>query len=108
MRTFSLKDEIASFDGKRAITIEGNLTLTNCQAIKEELLAAIGMDSGVGIVVVKLAEIDLSGLQLLVALKATLWRSGKDVKFEIEYPSVLKDMVERSGFLAILQQNSPA
>ena len=102
MKTFSIKDEKNPSGGGQIITIEGNLTLVNSRAIKDELLSTIDSDTAVDKVAVKLSEIDLSGLQLLVALKEQLRLNGIGAKFELEFPADLQCMVERSGIMAAL------
>lgn len=102
MNTFCVKNEIGPSSGERIITIVGNITLLDSLSLKEELLSFIDSDMAVDTIAVKLSEIDLSGLQLLVALKKQLLLDGIKAKFELEFSSELHSLVERSGFLTIL------
>ncbi len=98
MKAFSVKSEISPSDGATAITIEGALTLANGYALRNSLLEILPQDGDVHIVVREVDDIDLSGLQLLVALKKRQLRRGKKVSFEVALPTELREMAVHSGF----------
>jgi anti-anti-sigma regulatory factor len=99
MKTFGVLSNASPSTGKVTITIEGDITLANSEAIKKELLAALENEQTVHFIATGITAIDLSGLQLLVALKKTLQEAHREVTFDMSYPNDLLSVVEHSGFM---------
>ena len=72
--------------------------MANGYALRNSLLEVLPQDGDVHIVVREVDDIDLSGLQLLVALKKRQLRRGKKVSFEVALPTELREMAVHSGF----------
>lgn len=103
MRTFSVKNEIAPTQGAQTITIEGDITLENSDALKQELLAMLSNGGAVHLIAPHVEKIDLSGLQLLVSLKKSLQQENRTVTFDITYTDDSRSLVECSGYLDLLR-----
>lgn len=102
MKTFNLTENFSKKSGVLTVTIEGSMTLSNSASIKEELLPIIDKKQDTHIVVKNLTDIDLAGLQLLIALKKSIINNGKKAIYEVEFPSESQELIRRSGFWNIL------
>lgn len=87
------------------ITLEGNLTLQNIAEIKNNLLSRMNGHSAYTLSLVNVKDIDLSFLQVVLALDKYLEQRGKkfDVKFEI--PDEMAKLLINAGFEDILKFN---
>lgn len=103
MGTFSIENEIAPTQGVQTITIEGDITLDNSGALKQELLAMLSNDGAVHLIASHIEKIDLSGLQLLVALKKSLQQENRTVTFDLTYSGDALSLVECSGYIDLLK-----
>lgn len=105
MKTFSVKGEASPSGNMASIVLKGNITLANAEAVYAELLDAIPTSEKVQVEVRDLVDIDLSGLQLLVALGKFLQQKGMQVAYDIVYPADAVDLVERSGFNVFFEKS---
>jgi len=98
-----IKENIANKTGQVNLRISGHLILDHC----DELLAGLKMDLSeyldIKISLDDVDNIDLTGLQLLYALKQELVGSGKRMIIEMNLDEELMHLVELSGFESLLE-----
>lgn len=87
-----------SGSGTTRVLLEGQLIIRNAAEIREQLIAAIKNYENLELVLENVTRIDLSVLQLLVALKKSAANFSKKVSFRPELSGKMKAIVERSGF----------
>ena len=80
------------------ITIEGELTLSNALAVKEELITLLNKNDSLEVDCKSIQQIDLSGIQLLLALKQSAISQNKTIKLECDLPDDISKIIKNSGF----------
>jgi ABC-type transporter Mla MlaB component len=85
------------------ITLEGSLVLGSLHAVKEELAKAMDRYTSIHVTVKNVATIDLTGVQLLFAIRHSAAALHKKASFEIELAGELNTIISQAGF-----QNLPA
>lgn len=87
------KGEVA----KATLFIDDELSFINCNEIKEEVLKHLN-EFDLLLIQANIAHIDLTGIQLLYAVRRSLEAINKQVKFAFRLNVELKNLVIRSGF----------
>jgi|APFre7841882630_1041343.scaffolds.fasta_scaffold02783_3 ABC-type transporter Mla MlaB component len=82
---------------KSYITLEGDLTLPNAEALKGIFTKALQESDDVSVAIVTVENVDLSCLQLLCSAHRSAMRSKKKVTFIGSPPQAFNDAVEATG-----------
>jgi anti-anti-sigma factor len=85
------------------ISLEGELTLNNATAIRNQLIEALGKCDSLQLKLNQVTSIDLSGIQLLHSLNKTCQYSGKNLAIEISLDRELELLIARTGFESLLE-----
>jgi ABC-type transporter Mla MlaB component len=80
------------------ISLEGNLIVRDAAIIKSELLTILHTYNKADIYLQYITDIDVTGLQLLWALKKSADATGKRFQIIFENPGCLQDTITISGF----------
>ncbi|QHT68141.1 hypothetical protein GXP67_16580 [Rhodocytophaga rosea] len=80
------------------IILEGSLVVGSLHTVKEELTAAINRYPTIQVTVTNVTAIDLTGIQLLFAIKKSSELLHKKLSFSIELPDELNKILSRAGF----------
>jgi len=80
------------------VTIEGDLTILNAIAVKKELLSLLNKNDSLELDCKSIQQIDLSGIQLLLALKQSALSLNKTIKLECNLPEDISKIIKNSGF----------
>jgi anti-anti-sigma regulatory factor len=80
------------------IILEGSLIVGSLSTIKEELTAAISHYSTIQVTVTNVTAIDLTGIQLLFAIKKSSELLHKKLSFSIELPDEINKIISLAGF----------
>ncbi|MEO8111976.1 MAG: STAS domain-containing protein [Ginsengibacter sp.] len=78
------------------LLLEGLLVIRNAAILKKEFLSALNNSQNLALIIKDVAKIDISFLQLMVALQKSAAIAEKNLSFEIESPKV-KSVIENSG-----------
>jgi hypothetical protein len=91
---------ITNYNKKKSIRIllEGNLIVGSLHTIKEELTTAISRYTNIHVIVKHVTAIDLTGIQLLFAIKRSSETLHKKLSFDIELPDELNTIISQAGF----------
>ena len=81
------------------VTLEGDLTLPCMAEVREQLLEALDGASRISIDVAGVSSLDLSCLQVFCAMHKTSIEKKKDISFSAPFPPVVKEIMERTGYL---------
>lgn len=71
------------------VAIDGDFTIVNACAIREQLLAALDQADETEVDLSQVAEIDSAGLQLMIAAKRHATQLGKSLRFTDHSPAAL-------------------
>ena len=96
-KTLEIQKATKGESSKATLFIDDELSFINCNEIKEEVLKHMN-DFEVLIIQANIAHIDLTGIQLLYAIRKSFAVVNKQVKFSFRMNSELKNLVVRSGF----------
>jgi len=88
-------------DNKVSISMEGALTVDSMSKAKKSLLDAINEFDYISVTFNNVIDIDLSCVQLLLALKKTCAKLNKQVEIDMKIPDNLKLILNHSGFSKI-------
>jgi ABC-type transporter Mla MlaB component len=80
------------------LLLEGELTLGNTKEIVQKLAEAVEKYDSVKVEVKNMLNIDLTGVQLLFAIKHTAFEANKQCIFDIHLPEEVKIYMDHSGF----------
>lgn len=75
--------------GNSRLALEGEMTIYNAAAIKEQLLAALNATQDLELDLGQVGEIDTAGCQLLIMAKREAARQGKSLRLVEHSPAVL-------------------
>lgn len=78
------------------LLLEGLLVIRNAAILKKEFLSALNNSQNLALIIKDIAKIDISFLQLMVALQKSAAIAEKNLSFEIESANV-KSVIENSG-----------
>lgn len=81
------------------MAIEGELTIFQAQALREQFLAALGQGDDIEVDLSQVSEMDSAGVQLMVAAKREATARDKTLRFTGHSPIVLDtlDLLDLSG-----------
>lgn len=79
------------------IVLEGALTIRNAAGIRDELLEMLPRFDAFHIQVCQVVELDLSFVQLLLALRKSALTAGKKMTLEMDLSVGLQLLLKRSG-----------
>lgn len=82
--------------GEASTTLTGDLTIYTIENIRKEIAAGISGDMDILIDVKELKEIDITGMQLLLSLKTTAEKSGRQFKL-VNIPQHIGDTLKMNG-----------
>jgi anti-anti-sigma regulatory factor len=82
------------------LTLPDSATIRTIEAIRAELLAMIERQGAVAVDCARLAEADLSLVQVLLAARKTARRVGKTLTLAQPASGALRDVLLRAGFLS--------
>lgn len=77
-----------------------SLTVRNIADFRRDVMARHNMGTSIDIDLDPLEEVDLSLLQLLIALRAAAAEAGRAVRLRSPAPAPVAALLERAGFLA--------
>jgi anti-anti-sigma regulatory factor len=80
------------------LVLEGNLTIQQASAVKEELQIALKKGQHIELDMEAVKAADLAFLQLLCSAHRTSVSMGKTLAFKGEIPAALKKSVEDNGY----------
>jgi len=89
---------IEQSDGTETITLEGDLTVSSAEELRNLLIRSLSDSSRVGVNLEHVAEVDLTILQLLCSAHRTSAQMNKSIGFTGALPEALKNIAVRSGF----------
>jgi anti-anti-sigma factor len=88
--------------GKKSIvTLEGDLTLPNAEALKGVFIKALQESDDVSLSMENVHNVDLSCLQLLCSAHRSAMCSNKHLMFQGNPPSVLRIAAEAAGYVRL-------
>lgn len=88
-------------DAQKKVVLEGDLTASRAEKIKAVFINALMSANEVIVAFRKIADVDLSFLQLLCSAHRSAVRVHKRVRFDGSFPQILKDTAGASGFLRL-------
>lgn len=83
------------------VLLEGQLVVRNAKKIKNELTAALTGSQNVVVALRHVAKMDLAVIQLLIALKKSAGKLGRNVSYDADLPEHIKSIMEHSGLTEI-------
>lgn len=84
------------------VLVEGKLVIKNANVLKEALLSSFDQFQNMELVLKNIIRIDLSVLQLLVALQKSFSSLDKNLTIDIELTDYVRSALTNSGFDKIL------
>ena len=90
-----------STDDRGGIHLEGDLTLPHAEELKSALIKALVNSDAVTIRFGNVQDLDLSCLQLFCSIHRSALRLKKQVHFDGNLPTILKDTAETAGYLRL-------
>jgi len=107
MKTESLSITTSSLNiSDTQVILEGQLTIKNAASIKRDLLSALGSSQNVTLVFRNVIKVDLSLLQLLVALQKTAALQRKRLSLVGEFTDNVNSVLLNSGLQKIFISES--
>ncbi len=97
MENVSLVNTVIQHGGMQVL-ISGSLEIRDAAELKNELLQFLANHDRVELHFKNIDKIDLSALQLLIALSRAASDQGKDVQYVFEPTAYVKDVLDKSGF----------
>lgn len=83
------------------ILLEGELVLGSLHKIREELVETVSQYSTIHVTLNNVTGIDLTGIQLLIAIKNRLETLHKNFSFDIQLNNELNTVITQAGFSAL-------
>ena len=99
MKTYQI--DLTTNNNKVEVTISGDLSLNNTNSIKQELLDIINKKGIQGILVNNIENLDLSILQMLIAIKNEQDEKGIPFTYTIGLNNEQKALLQNCGFLKL-------
>ena len=84
-------------EGESILSVSGELTLLNAAEFRTEMLRALDSSLRVVIDTCELTDIDLAGLQLILAAHQSALAKGKELFLDQTSSEVLTRQIERAG-----------
>lgn len=85
-------------NGQSILRIEGELTLNTIEETLAEVKAIVDEHQNLLIELRQIDNLDLTGVQLLYAIKKTAEASKKTINYSIELPDELSTIINHAGF----------
>lgn len=108
LKGFTIRKEPLSEFGPRALklVLEGDLYLQNAHAIWTQLLREVENCPHLQIDVENVTDLDLSAIQMLVAIEKDFTARGHKMSMHFDLPYELKALLENAGMESIINKKS--
>lgn len=87
------------------LLIEGQLIIRNANTIKSELIPALNSSQNLEIVFKNITKMDITVLQLIIALQKSAATLKKKLSLDIELTDYIKSVIQNSGLEKLLITN---
>ncbi|HDH11209.1 MAG TPA: anti-sigma factor antagonist [Nitrospirae bacterium] len=98
MEEFMIDFKIEQSDDKRILTINGELTIQNADALQDILIHSLEYAEHLVLNLENVTDVDLSGLQLLFSACKTTMELKKDFTLNGNCPEVFKEAARDAGY----------
>ena len=90
--------KVEQSDDKRILTINGEMTIQNADALKNILIQSLEYENDLVLNLENVTDVDLSGLQLLFSAYKTRMELKKDFTLNGNCPEVFKEAAGDAGY----------
>jgi ABC-type transporter Mla MlaB component len=91
-------------DKNARILLEGEWTVKQTIAIHQELIAQIDKYESVEVVLQQITSLDITGIQLLYAIRQSAIAANKQCRFELAISHELEQLLAHTGFAHLATQ----
>lgn len=87
------------------LSLSGSLTIQHASALQQLFLQQLAAGSGLHLQLQKVEELDLAGVQLLLALQKALHAQQLPYRLQLELTPLTRSLLEAAGLSSLLNQS---
>jgi len=91
--------------GSVLLEFEESITLSNVSELKIELLDVLEKYEHFELSSQPINQIDLSGIQLIIAFAKSVERQGKSLQLNLKWSAEMQELIKKTGFWEVLNKS---